>query len=164
MNLHHASEPLSKINHISDMSRISMKGLNHYTVVYGLNYRRFKYCVAGHSSMQWTMMEDCFRDICNSGAGYERAKGYCRVEFNTPETSTITEVKTMRKPGPCYNCGGPHFQGNCTDLKGNNSNKFQNKATTWQNYKGNNYTQKFYSNNNNSNIFPMGTLSFQASQ
>ena len=44
------------------------------------------------------MMEDCYREIHNNGAGYEKAKGYCRTEYNTQETSAITEVKTMRKP------------------------------------------------------------------
>ena len=51
-----------------------------------------------HQSMQWKMMEDCFKDICNIGSGFEKAKGYSRVEYNTSEASVITEVKTMRKP------------------------------------------------------------------
>ena len=55
------------------------------------------------------MMEDCFRDIYNIDAGYERTIGYCRAAFNTLEASTITEVKTTKEPGLCYTCGGPHF-------------------------------------------------------
>ena len=46
-------------------------------------------------------MEDCFRDICNVGARYERAKGYCRAKLNTTETSVITVVKTMKESGLC---------------------------------------------------------------
>ena len=43
------------------------------------------------------MMEDYFRDIYNIGARYEKARGYCKAEYNIPEASVITEVKTMRK-------------------------------------------------------------------
>ena len=83
MYLDHASELLSKIYHTSDMSRILAEGLSHYTVVYCLNCRRLKGSVVGHPSTQWKMMEDCFRDIHNIGAGYEKAKGNCRAEYNT---------------------------------------------------------------------------------
>ena len=75
MYLHHASELLSKISHTLDMSRILVEGLNLYTVVYGLNGRRLKNSAVVHWSTQGKMMEDCFRDICNIGAGYERARG-----------------------------------------------------------------------------------------
>ena len=109
------------------------------------------------------MMEDCFRDIHNIGAGFERAKSYCKVEYNTPEASVINEVKTMRTPGLCYKCRGPHFQSNCTNLRENNSNEFQ-KHKHIANYNGNNYTNKFWDNKNNSNMFLTGTLSFQESQ
>ena len=37
--LHHVNDLLSKIDHTSDMSRISVEGTSHYTVVYGLNCR-----------------------------------------------------------------------------------------------------------------------------
>ena len=37
MYLHCASELLTKIHHMTDMSQILARGLNHYTVVYGLN-------------------------------------------------------------------------------------------------------------------------------
>ena len=60
-----------------------MEGLNHYTVVYGLNSRKFRESVMGHQNVQWRSMEDCFRDIHVFGAGYERAKYYDRAEFNT---------------------------------------------------------------------------------
>ena len=67
------------------------------------------------------MMEECFRDIHNVGAGYELAKGYCRAKLNMPDASCIAEIKSMKKAGLCYKCGGPHFQCNCTD---NSNNKF----------------------------------------
>ena len=110
MYLHCTSKLLSQINHTSDMSRILAEGLNHYTVVYGLNCRRLRDNVVVHHSVQWKTMEDCFEDICNIGAGYERAKGYCRADFNTPEASMITEVIATKEPGLCYKCRGPYFQ------------------------------------------------------
>ena len=103
-----------------------------------------------HCSTQWKLMEECLRDIWNIGVEYEKAKGYCRAESNTPEASLITEVNTTKKLGLCYK-------------KGNNSNKFQNKTPTQQNYQGNNSTYKFCNNKNNSNMFPTGTLSSQVS-
>ena len=103
---------------------------------------------------QWRIASGIFVNI---SAGYKRTKGYCRADFNTPEASVITEVKTNKETGLCYRCGRPHFQNNCTNHKSNSSNKFQNKKTTWQNYKGSNYTQKFHDNRNNSNMFPTGT-------
>ena len=68
---YHASELLSEIYHTSDMSGISAEGRSHYTVVYGLNCRRLKNSAAEHWRTQWKMIEDCFRDIHNIGAGYE---------------------------------------------------------------------------------------------
>ena len=135
MYLHHASELLSKIYHTSDMFRILAGSLNHYTVVYGLNFNSLKDSVPEHQGAQWKMMEYCFRDIHNNGAGFERAKGYCRAKFNTPEASMITEVKTLKEPGLSYKCRGPHFKNSCTNFKGKNSNKFQSKTSTQQNYK-----------------------------
>ena len=75
-----------KIHHLLDMSQISVECLNHYCVVYGLNLRKLKDSVVGHWSVHWKSIEDCFRDICTFGVGYKRAKGYCRAEFDTPET------------------------------------------------------------------------------
>ena len=69
--LHHVSELLSKIYHTSEMSRISVEGINHYPVVYGLNHRRLKDSVAGHRSTQWKTVVECFRDICNISMEYE---------------------------------------------------------------------------------------------
>ena len=157
-----ACEFLSKNYHTSVMSRILAEGLNHYTVVYDLNCRRLKYSVVGNQGAQWRVMEDCFRDICNIDAWYEKVKGYCSAKYNAPEASAITEAKTMREPRLCYKCGGLHFQSNCTNLKKSNSNIFQNKTTKQQNYKGNNYTNKFC--DNKGNMFLKGTMSFQASQ
>ena len=50
MYLCRASEPLLKSYHTLDMSQISVLGLNHYTVVYGLGCRELKGCLAGHWS------------------------------------------------------------------------------------------------------------------
>ena len=96
---HHAIELLSETYHTSDMSKIFADGLNHYKVVYGLNCRRLKDSVVGQQSKQSKKMKGCFRDIHNIVAGYEKFKGYCRAEYNFPEASAITEVKTMRKLG-----------------------------------------------------------------
>ena len=124
--LHCASELLPKIYHTSDMSRISAKDTNYYAVVYGLNCRKIKDSVVGHWRTQWKMMEECFRDIHNIGAGYKQAKGYCRDIFSLSDASGINEIKTMKKTGPCYKCGGPHFQQDCTN---NINNKIQTKIS-----------------------------------
>ena len=58
-------------------------------------------------SMQWRSVEDCFRDICAFGAGYKRAKGYGRAEFDAQEASTINEVKSKKDPGPCLDVVDP---------------------------------------------------------
>ena len=57
---------------------------------------------------------------------------------------------------------GPHFQFNCTDNIKNSSNKFQTKTPTQLNHNGNNYKDNFCNSRKN-NMFPTGTLSFQAS-
>ena len=59
-------------------------------------------------------MEDCFRDICAFCAGYKRAKGYDRAEFDASKASIINEVKSKNDQGPCFICSGPHFQNACT--------------------------------------------------
>ena len=41
-------------------------------------------------------VEDYFSGICAFVAGYERVKGYCRADFDTPEASTINVVKLKR--------------------------------------------------------------------
>ena len=159
--LHCARELLSKICHISNMSRISVEGTSHYAVVYGLKCRKQKDSIVGHWSILWRTMEECFMDIHNISTVYEWAKGYCRAKFNTLDASCITEIKTMENTGPCYKCGGTHLQCDCTN---NRSNKFQAKMPTQQTHKGNNYTDRFHNNKKNSNLFPVGTLSFQASE
>ena len=72
--LNHASELLLKIHYAADMSQISVDCLNHYTAVYGLNCRKLKDSIAGHLSVYWRSMEDCFRDICIFAAGYKKPK------------------------------------------------------------------------------------------
>ena len=66
--IHHASKLLSKIYHASDMSRISVEGTNHYAVIYSLNCRKPKDSMVGHQSVQWEMMDECFRDMHNISA------------------------------------------------------------------------------------------------
>ena len=78
-----------------------------------------------------------FQGYINIGDGYERAKGYWGADFNTLEGSMTTVVKTMKEPASCYKCGGLHFQNNCTNHRSNNSSKFQNTTSMWQNYKDN---------------------------
>ena len=84
MYLHHVSEFLSKIYHTSDMSRISVEGLNHYTVVYGLNCRRLKDSVVSHWSMQWKTMENCLKDISTIGADTKELKAIAEL-ISTPQ-------------------------------------------------------------------------------
>ena len=46
--LHCASELLSKIHYMKDISQIMAEGQNHYTMVYGLNSHKLKDRVVGH--------------------------------------------------------------------------------------------------------------------
>ena len=142
MYLHCVNELLSKVCHISDMSEISVEGLNQYTMVYGLNCIRLKDSVAKHWSVWGKKMEDCFKDICDIVAGYERAKGYCRGQSQSQETSTINRGQNHQRTWTVLQMERTK-QNNCRNLKGNNSIKFQNKTPTWQNYEGNNYRHKF---------------------
>ena len=93
--IHCAHKLLSKIYHTLDMSSISVEGLTHYAVVYGLNCNKLKDTITGHWNVQWKMMEECFRDICNISVGYEWAKDYFRAELNTPDASCIAENFTI---------------------------------------------------------------------
>ena len=95
-------------------SQILAEGLNHYTAMYGLNSRKLKDSAVGHWSTQWRSMEDCFRNICAFAVGYKTAKDYGRAEFHAQKVSTINEVKSKKDPGPCFRCGGPHFQNSDT--------------------------------------------------
>ena len=96
------------------MSKITAEGLNHYTMVYGLNSRKLRKSVVGHHSVLWRSIEDCFREFHAFDVGYERAKGYGRAELDTKKASTINEVKSKKDAGPCLKCSGPHFQNTCT--------------------------------------------------
>ena len=95
MYLHHASKLLSKIHHITDIAQIPVGGLNHHTVVYGPNSTKLKEKSAGHRHAYRNTMEDCISNIHAFGAGYERAKGYPRVDVNTPEP-TISEIQSKK--------------------------------------------------------------------
>ena len=79
----------------------------------------------GYQSTQWGSIEDCFRDICNFGVRYKRAKGYYRAEFDTPEASTVNEVNSTKNPGLCFKCRGPYFQNRCTKHRNQASNRSQ---------------------------------------
>ena len=124
-------------------------------------YDLWCYIIVFMTQPPYNMMEDCFRDIHNISVVYGKANGYCRAEYNISDASAILEVKTMRKPR-LLQCGGCHFQKNCTNLMESNSNKFKNKTLIQQNYKRNIYTNKFHDNNNNNNMFSTGTPSFHA--
>ena len=90
--------------------------------------------------------------------GMKEPKTIAELNFNTPEASMITEIKITKRPGPYYRCGRPHFQNNCKSHERNNSNKFQNTSSIWQNYKESTYTQNFHDNRNNSNMVPHRNL------
>ena len=53
---------------MTDMSQIPAHGLNHYTMLYGLNSNKLKDKVVGHWSAYWNTMEDCFSDIITFSA------------------------------------------------------------------------------------------------
>ena len=110
---------------MTDMSQIAPESFSSYTVVYGLNSKKMKDKIVGHQSTYWNSMEDCFSDIHIFGAGYEITKGYFRADFNAPEAPVINKVKSTKEPGPCFKCGGPHFQSRCMKNKGHPSKKFQ---------------------------------------
>ena len=130
MYLHHVSELLLKIHHTSDMSQISVEGVNHYTIVYCHNCIKLKDSVVRHCSAHWKSLEDCFTDICTSGVCYERAKGYCRADFDTPGASAINEVKSTKDPGLYIRCSGPHSQSRCTKHRYQSNNKSQSTSST----------------------------------
>ena len=74
------------------MAQIPAEGLSHYTVEYGPNCAKLKAKAVGHWSVYRKNMEDCFSDTHTFGAGYKRAKGYCREGINVPDTPTVNEV------------------------------------------------------------------------
>ena len=77
------------------MSQISAEGLNHYTLVYGMNSRKLTESVVGHWCAQFRSMEDS-SDINVFCVCHRRAKGYGRAEFDVPEASTINELNPKR--------------------------------------------------------------------
>ena len=83
------SELLSKIYHTSDISRISVEDFNHYAVVYGLYCRKLKDSVMQQHSVQWKVMEDGLKDICNIGAGYKRVKAIAEPN-SIPQTHHVS--------------------------------------------------------------------------
>ena len=85
MYLHCASDLLSKIHHMMDMTQILTEGLNHYTMVHGLTSIKLQDKVAGHQSASWKATDDYFSDIHAFSSRYERAKDYSRAYFCTPE-------------------------------------------------------------------------------
>ena len=102
-------------------------------------------------------MEDCFSNIHSFVAGYEKAKGYCRADFDAPEVLVINEAKSTKEPGPCFKCSETHFWSRCTKDKGYPNNKFQK-------YKIINNPYKLCQNKYTNGQFPTGAISFQASQ
>ena len=136
-----------------DMSEILVEGLSHYTVVYGLNSHKLKDKVAGHWSKYCMAMGDCFIYIYAVGARYRRVKGYLWTDFHGLEVP-ISEIKSSKEPGPCFECGRPHFQNRCTKStsypkdKFQNYNKSDNDHKSWQNY-------------HNSSQSPTGIMSFK---
>ena len=115
----------AKFHHTSDMSEIGAEGLNQFTVMYDLNCRKLKDIVELHQNAHWKSMEDCFSDICTFGAGYKRAKGYCRAEFDAWGASIINEVKSTKDTGLWFRCGGWHFQNTWTKHRNQLNIKFQ---------------------------------------
>ena len=99
-------------------------------------------------------MKHCFNDIHTFGNGYERPKGYSKVDFDVPGTPVVNEVKSSKEPGPCFKCGGPHFLNRCMKNKGHSNNKFQN-------YRKTNDFHKFYESNCYTGKFPTYTISSQ---
>ena len=81
MYLHCASELLSKLHHMTNTSKIPTEGLNHYTMVYGLNSSKLRDKAAAYQRTQWKTIEDCFSNIHTFVAGYERDKGYCTADL-----------------------------------------------------------------------------------
>ena len=123
MYLHCASELLSKIHHMTDTSQIPAEGLNHYTVLYGLNLNKLKDKVAGHRSTYWRTMGDCFNNIHAVGSRYHIAKGYSQADCHAPEV-LINMVKSTKGPGTCFKCNGPHFQSRYMKNKSYPNDKF----------------------------------------
>ena len=123
-----------KITIHSDISSTLMEGLNHYTVVYGLNCRRLKDSVAGHWNMQWKkwrVASTMFIILVLVQKSQRLAE-----LISTPQKHHPALSEDYNELGLCYKCGRPHFQNNCTNHESNNSNKFQNKKLHMAQLKG----------------------------
>ena len=94
--LHCASEYLSKIHHTTEIFHIPAEGLNHYTMVYQLNSIKLKDKVVRLWSDNLKTIEDCSTNIHVFSARYERAKDYCRAEFQAPEVPVANEIKSTK--------------------------------------------------------------------
>ena len=92
MYLHCASE----IYHMTDMSEIPAEGLNHCTMLYGLNSYKLKDRVAGHQSAYWNIMVDYFSNTHTFGAGYKKAKGYSRADLDAQLAPVINKIKSTK--------------------------------------------------------------------
>ena len=131
MYLHHASEIVLKIHHTSDMSQISVKDLNHYPAVCGLNCRKLKKKCCGTLECTLEVNGKIASEMSVIfGADDKRAKGYCRAESNAQEASTLNEVKPTKDPGPCFRSSGPHFQNRCTKHRNQPNNKSKSTLST----------------------------------
>ena len=98
------------------LAQISAEGLNHYTIVYGLNSTKQTKKVVGHQSVYWKTVEDHLSDLCAFDAGYKIANGYSKTNFTAPGAPAVNEV-IFKEPGPCFRCGVPHFQNRCMKVK-----------------------------------------------
>ena len=94
-------------------------------------------------------------DICNIGVQYEKDKGYCKAVFSTPGASAIINVKNTNQDCTT-NAEDPTSKVNVQTLRTTTVLNSKTKHTQ-QNYKENNYTNKFCDNKNNSKMFPTGT-------
>ena len=138
--------------HVSNPSR----RYNHYTGVYGINSNKLKDKDVGHQRTYWRTMKYCISDIHAFGARYERTNCYSRTDFHAQEVP-INKVKSIKEPGPCYKCSGPHFQ--CRFMKNESypSEKFQNCKKIDNSHKS-------QQNDHNNGQFPTSTISFKASK
>ena len=134
-----------------DMSQIPAEGLNHYTVVYGLNSIKLKYKVVGHQTA-WKTMEDCFSDICAFGAGFERPKDYSRADFHNTEASVINKIKNQ----DCASNAVDHSsREDVSKIKITSTTGPKTRKLT---------IHKFWQNYHNSSQFPTGTISLHVSK
>ena len=124
MYLNYASVHLLNILHTTGMSQISAKSLNHYTMVYDLNFNRLKEnsralkCLLEYHGrlLQWYPYCQCW--LWNS-------QRLLQSWFWCPEAPVINEVQSTKESVPCFKYSGPHFQCTFMKNKGHPTNKFQ---------------------------------------